>query len=476
MPQEIPRGHCLLERPSEITDSSDYKAYGVGAITNPYLIYTANQFASIGTDKGLDWRTAVFEQCADIDLNDYYDANGGAEASQFSIGDGSVAHSGQSPGGSFRGRYYGNNFKISNFTYIDPSKNSVAIFGLVEDAILKDMVIEKATVQGVNHVATLVGVAWGDTLIDHIKLLGAKLETSGYSGGVVGIGGSSLEDVDAHIVPSLTITNIYVDKDTSLKGEYAIGLVLGASYAGSLVLNKAETHGVVDASEGSSVGGIVGHLSIFPNAHLRIDQVYSTATIMVGERLAGGLIGSGAGTAAMEGLRNCAFRGTIIIAGDTPPFDIGGIVSWMAGLDPAAYEDPLNPPITMENCYSDASIIANSGTYVGGLVGRLYYNSVVKNSFSTADQIEGANYTHPGFGRVMITSSDNISITNIYYSNSTTCTGVGCDTVIPGVSPTDPANFKTQAGIESLFGVGAWDFENVWEEVPGDFPKLRFVE
>lgn len=379
----------------------------------------------------MDWRSAVYEQCANIDLNDYYDANGGASASQFVI-EGAM-------GESFSGIYNGNRYKISHFTYLDPTGNNLALFGSIQGAVIKNLVIEGAQVQGSYNISALVAEASGSNLIENIDILGADLE-GGNTGGVLGSFMGNSGD-------QLTIKNIYIDRQTRVSGGGPLSLIAASiNGSGNVLISRVETHGFIDGPMTGGLGSIAASLS---GENATIDQVYSTAKIRMNMgHASAGLIGLSSSDLT---LTNCVFAGTL----ESDYGHFAGLTTYATG--------------TIKNCYSSSSFVTNIGGPVAGLfVGG---DGGLEDSFSAGERYAG----DPANPIVAYTYTGMTGFNNVYYSDTTTCLSPGCNAIIPGVSPTNPINFTTKAGIDSLFGVGAWDFENIWKEVPGAYPRLRFA-
>jgi hypothetical protein len=170
---------------------------GSGTSADPYLIYTAGQMNTIGTDPN-DWND-YFKLMADINMSAY-------TGTQYNI----IGNEGTA----FTGTFDGNEHIISNLTYTTTAAvNYVGLFGYINGAAIQNL--------GIENVSLSTGGSWVGGL-------------AGYKSG--------------------TVTACYV-KGGSVSGDWAVGGLIGNNEEGS-VEDCYATNSV--HSTGSFSGGLIG--------------------------------------------------------------------------------------------------------------------------------------------------------------------------------------------------------------------------
>jgi len=355
---------CLLVLPA----GAQYGG-GTGGPEDPYLIYTAEQMNTIGTDRK-DW-AKHFTLMADVDLSIY-------AGTDFNI-------IGTSANSAFRGIFDGNNNNISRFT--STNRSCTGLFGYIKDSNAEirnlGLVAPNIKAEGGSNVGSLVGYLEEGT-IANCYASGGSVTGKESVGGLVGYneGGeikgcyatsrvSGDEEVGG-LVGYLrgTIDNCYAKSNVS--GDKYIGGLVGRNRSGSITNSMAlgrtsgeerEVGGLVGNNSGSVVncfagGDVLGGRTVGGLAGTNggtITCSYSRGSVS-SEGSAGGLVGSNRNIVS-----NCYATG-----GVTGDYSVGGLVG--ANIWPGK----------IICCYS---IGAAGGTmYVGGLVG---YNdeAIIKTSF-----------------------------------------------------------------------------------------------
>lgn len=245
----------------------------------------------------------------------------------------------------FTGSFDGNGHTISNYTINQPDGWAVGLFGCVSEAVIQDLTVENATVDGGMMVGAVVGYAYCSTLsgitLDDATVTAHTIEgaeEAGMIGGVVGAGmGSMVTDCQASaaiIVPD---------------NQANIGIIGGGLEGTSLVNCTAS---------GSIVAG---------------DNCYGL----------GGVSGCGFGA---EEIRNCTAQQVSITTGEGC-FWVGGVVGYAGG-----YEDEnVGVPVTrITGCeVSDITMELGEGSQEGGeIVGGSFY-------FEELGEAYGAPYDQP---------------------------------------------------------------------------------
>ena len=204
----------------QATPNTGY-AGGNGTIFDPFLIETAEQLFNVRF-----LPDSNFLQTANIDLSIYScDENGG----WLPIGN-SIR--------SFTGSFNGNGFRILNLCINRPTDNFTGLFGIAEDAEIKDLGLLDVHIAGNDYTAALAG----------------------------------------HLISS------------SITRSFATGLIAGSSFVGGIAGTLTESsindsYSVCNVSGNSKVGGLTG----FSNNGV-INNCYSTGYVS-GSNLTGGLIG-----------------------------------------------------------------------------------------------------------------------------------------------------------------------------------------
>jgi len=268
-------------------------AGGTGEPNNPYLIYTAEQMNTIGTEPN-DW-DKHFKLMADIDLSPYTET-------EFNI-------IGTTYENSFIGVFEGNNHTISNFSCKTEDVYFAGLFGRLRKGIVKDLILINPEVKTlkVHSVGSLVGMNIDGT-ISGCSVHGGSVTGEEYVGGLVGDNGGTIINcgssciVDGNSVGGLVGYNVAWGINSVISMCYSSGTVSGQGPVGGLVgQNGAWVLGVGEmlAFEGQidncystcnvngniSVGGLVGF-----NQFGTINQCYSNGIVSGNEKI-GGLIG-----------------------------------------------------------------------------------------------------------------------------------------------------------------------------------------
>lgn len=327
---------------------------GTGEPNDPYLIYTAEQLNTIGTEPNdLDKH---FRLMADIDLGIY-------TAGEFNV----IGEYWLEP---FIGVFDGNNHTISNFTYsptrmpfINGLFGQVGSFEFQANAVIKDLgLIDPNIDAGTGGwVGSLAGLFVGGT-ITNCYVQGGNVSGDQDVGGLVG--GAALM-LNSSVRPDELsnsadyqqpeIFNCYTTCDVS--GNENVGGLLGG---GNLHLKISRCYSTGSISGDKWIGGLVGR------HNGNISTCYSTASVLGNEDV-GGLVGR-----KVSGkIYGCYSTGCV--SGDRC---IGGLVGRNTGI--------------IEDCYSAGYV--SGTTNVGGLLGSSTRNSVYTSfwDFETSGQLESA--------------------------------------------------------------------------------------
>ena len=257
---------------------------GSGTADDPWLIYTAEQFQTLGESPS-DWHER-FKLMADIDLSGYTESNFNMVGKWVALG--SVENV------PFSGVFDGNGRTIRNFRYMDIQAGYVGLFQYVAGSI-RNLHLRNATVVGNQSGAgALVGYLEG--VVRSSSATGVDVTGNVAVGGLVGrVDGSVYLSWSDGTVTGARWVGGLVGKvdDANLDECYSKAKVIGGETVGGLVGYMTGNHAVVkschargDVRGDSFVGGLVGSVS-----RGAVSRCYSVGAVS-GDRNTGGLVGS----------------------------------------------------------------------------------------------------------------------------------------------------------------------------------------
>jgi hypothetical protein len=221
---------------------------GDGSMTDPFLIYTAEQMNKIGTDSN-DWKKS-FKLMADISLAAY------SGSAYNIIGTGSSK--------SFTGTFDGNYHSISGFSCSRSSISYVGLFGYVaNNGTIKNLKVisPSLTDAGFNdmtYVGSIAGYANGSN-ISECSVIGGTVQGNNYVGGVAGLSSGYIADCSS---------------SASVSGASYIGGFVGGSYTMAALGGISDCYARGNVSGSSYVGGFMGDSS-----DTTIVNCYSTGAV-----------------------------------------------------------------------------------------------------------------------------------------------------------------------------------------------------
>lgn len=223
-----------------------FSGAGAGTEKNPYLITNCDELFEVRSDLA-----AHYKLMNDIDLGIWLEEN----SPQY----------GWSPIGTtsspFSGVFDGNNKNILNLRINRETSNDLGLFGYVESATIKNVVIINPQIVGNDNVGAILGQRYADSSYDE-----------------AGPG-------------SLPISNCYVIGG-SIKGNNCIGGIMGYDYcgghAGALTIDQCHNSATITGS--SKIGGICGSINSSASPGLYIRDCFSIGDI-TGTSMVGGIVG-----------------------------------------------------------------------------------------------------------------------------------------------------------------------------------------
>lgn len=325
---------------------------GSGQSNDPFLIFTPAQLLQIG-DNPQDW-AKYFKLMADLDMNDYYDADPSAVFK-------SIGYLTWSPYESkpFKGVFDGNKKKIKNLRIPDNAGDFTGLFGYISGAssCIKNVVLINPVIGPATgaYVGTIAGNLRAGVIVnctvDHAVVSGGDCV-----GGLVGYNTSGT-------IRNCAV-NAVVSGNTDVGGiaGYHAGVSLSAcSFTGS-VHGLSDVGGLAGESDGNilncSASGYVfskedNFAGLVGTSRGQIDTSFADIRV-TGRSAAGGFVGRNAGQ-----IRNCFSQG--VVSGKD-------CVGALTGL--------LYDVGSVSNCFSVTDVIANQSPpskIIGqGLLSRVY--------------------------------------------------------------------------------------------------------
>lgn len=285
---------------------------GKGTPENPYIIKSKEQLSNMKYEPSASYKLA-----SDIDLGDF---------DWKPIGNYTVP---------FTGDFDGTGYTIRNLKIDKTSTNYLGLFGVIENANIKSVVIENADIKGKNYVGALIGQANGTVEIKNCKILGnCSINGTSYLGGLVGdvADGGSITGCSAKInITSTNTSSVNIGglagslDNTTVSKCYATGVIKGNSYVGGLIGitvegNVSECYSTGDVFGQKYVGGLIGDADDREKSH-KINNCYSLANVK--SAIDGSYIGGFVGYSYLATIENCYATGTIAL---TTSFTKGGFI------------------------------------------------------------------------------------------------------------------------------------------------------
>ncbi|MCB0342581.1 MAG: hypothetical protein H6626_04385 [Pseudobdellovibrionaceae bacterium] len=323
-------------------------AGGSGTTNDPYLIATADQFNSVGTNilfNGMNFRIT-----ADIDFT--------------------LLSEPYLPWEGFNGSVDGQNHILSHLTHVTIGNNALigssSTYVRNKPMFVKDLNVENFNLSGATG-GSHAGAVFGQNGGGPVRLFNVHLRNSSIAGGnyVGGLCGSCITVMDSSVENtsisgsnivggaaghSAEIHRVTVDSTSTVTGSFAaVGGILGQNGFLNQNYNFLEKAGVhqsraeADVSGDSQVGGLVGSLASF--ATIIASASSATGSVTATTSTAGGLVGVARGP-----IENCFATGNV-----SSPNKAGGLIG------------DLNAALTLTNTYS-LGVVTGAGSK-GGLIG-----------------------------------------------------------------------------------------------------------
>ena len=343
--------------------------YGNGTPEDPYRITSADDLAKIQeailnfhNNGNLVNSSTCFEQQNDISMANYNDQCGW-EGNWYQIG--------LSASYPFTGYYDGNGYTIRDLKMLDKNAVGASLFGFVNQAIISNLTIEKATITGYGALSAIVGaVTTKGGSINKTFIKGCVVKKStieSRSDGVV-TDGMAIGGIAGMVDPNV---NLWIDscsvEDCTINGAIAVGGILGGGtvYSMTQITNSHNRNTKVTASY-NCAGGIVGYadtLYVYSCSNNGTIKGAASTTVPPGNLPANSIYNVGAG-----GIAGGSGLSTIISSRNSGTVQgsrgVGGIIgSTLVTTQPKTYYN--NTFIGF--CSNSGNI--NGDSYIGGLCG-----------------------------------------------------------------------------------------------------------
>lgn len=253
----------------------------------------------------------------------------------------------------FKGTLEGNNHKISNIYNKNTLEDNQGLFGIIENATIKNVQIVSGQIKGNQYIGAIAGRAINSNIVNCINQTYVYSQ-KGYAGGIVG----SIENggkIENCINNGKISSEEYINdtKDTEIGGI--------AGHSADTTIKYCTNSGSI-LSKYSAIGGIVGtNIGKIENCD-NTGTISSTKLNINNDATIGGIVGYSTGI-----ISNCNNTGIISSFGN----GTGGIV----GI--------INNHASVVYCNNGNTITQNSGTSTGGIVGGALNNGKIENCINT---------------------------------------------------------------------------------------------
>ncbi|MCM3136305.1 S-layer homology domain-containing protein [Paenibacillus polysaccharolyticus] len=336
-------------------------------------------------------------------------------------------------GESFTGVFDGNGHSIIGLKIYKPEHDQVGLFTKLDDAVVRNLTIIDADVNGAETVGVLAGKT-EDSIINKVDVSG-KLFGEYRSGGLIGY------STDSKITASRASVEI-VKQGENEDGTF--GGLIGRSKRDFIAGNVALGN-VTAGTNSDSIGGLVGKA-----VNSTISRNYASGTV--------------------EG-----------------NYEVGGLVGELEYDGPASIDNNYATGLIVSNGNGDGAIeeLEYSAERIGGLFGRLgldfsdetgglvsIYNNYFAGSLSISDDLnDELHVDESSIGAFL--GEKNITDVHLEFSNNYYLSN---NNPAYEMNQTQYATAKTAAELQLISTFQHWDFNNIWDfqlGVNNNYPVLR---
>lgn len=326
---------------------AQYSGSGSGTEDDPYLIYNENQLSQVSNF--LNQEGVVFKLMKDLNLTNWI-AENNSNQGWLPIGVETFP---------FKGKFYGNNHKISGFSITRNSESNVGFFGFIDGATVNNLTLEGTQVKGANNVGILIGQSTSSTISNITVKMTNSVSGIQYVGGFAGrLSQTTLTDCNSEVTGGISGTSYiggmvgFITQTTNITNFSSKANVGGTDLVGGIVgqaedgvFQNGTAIGNVSVTNGS-VGGFAGKAKTYQLTDM---FVAGNITAQGTDCRAGGMVAISEGATSFT---NCTFKGDI-----TGTQIVGGVVGELV----------VGSSQTFTSCFSKGKI-TNTGDYTGGIL------------------------------------------------------------------------------------------------------------
>ena len=342
-----------MPKPLQVTpiiDSEDVSP-GKGTIDDPYIIKSKRQLNNIRYELNSSYKLAC-----DIDLQN---------VEWEPIG---------SPNTPFTGTIDGDGYTVSNLSIMSAKQGMEGLFGVVENATLKNINIKNVTLKSAKYYSTPTGVGAIVGYAKNSRIQNCRLSGSGYISGAENVGGliglienSNMLDCSS----TVTVEGTYSPPSAIARVGGLIGYIIDSDIKRCYATGKV-------TSIGNGVGGLIGD-SNNNKGNNNISECYATGDV-TGEKRVGGLIGNTWDDKLI--VKNCYALGNIMVTGTDDYCYAGGLIGEVMANEFLG---------KISNCYSIGTITSAGKYSKGGLIGSgmtvdCYFNTETSGITTPSEQ------------------------------------------------------------------------------------------
>ncbi|MBQ7661486.1 MAG: LamG domain-containing protein [Clostridia bacterium] len=284
----------------------------------------------------------------------------------------------------FSGIFDGNGHTVRGIR-IESDAQYAGFFGVIEDAVIKNLTISGSITSSADDAGGLAGAARQTLLIENCVNNCTVLSTGDSVGGFVG----QLRNTYAHNCTIVDCTN-----NGAITALRNVGGIVGyhnahnsAACTGTVRISGCTNNGAVtstaDTSQTAHAGGIMGVSNMAGNHKVYLTECTNTGDVTAASTHIGGIVGYFTGVDATNGLytekkiEKCHNTGVV-----TGYSYVGGIAGYLLGSDTAA----SGTNTKVEQCFNAGDVtgtIASGASRVGGIIGYFEKVAVVADCLNT---------------------------------------------------------------------------------------------
>lgn len=220
----------------------------------------------------------------------------------------------------FSGTFDGNNKRIKNLNVVTPGNKSAAMFGILNGATIKNLIIMRSSINVPGEAAGFVSAyAYGGTTFENLTFINVSTNSTGSYAGLLYADNSGTAGEDPVVIKNIVVVN---DTDHEIKaGRYAAALVGYLRNAQTLNISNVYVKSTIKVDKASTASALVSRINN-ADAVVNVDGAYFEGEAFA-TNFVGGLIGE-ANVAAKVDLKNVVLNDVLVHAsGSTADLLVG---------------------------------------------------------------------------------------------------------------------------------------------------------